>query len=143
MSIFDTNTPHPLETLYTECKDIAAYIIPGNMMHYDSNCGSIKHDIMVELKDRGLLTKRFLSVRDITDNDFNKIAYVTVAEGVYIRGIPTYVVRFYYVKNHACVCAENEDNNYNNYYIYTNPAIVGLFQFTVGISGIIDGSIQQ
>jgi len=131
MSIFDKNTQHPIETLYDQCKDIVQYIIPMNMMHYNGDCETMKHDIEQMLRERDLLAGKYTSFGE--KGDINKISNVFVEYGEYVRRIPTYKVKLFYVKKF-------EDN-----FLFGGPTIViteFLAQFTVGISGIINEPIR-
>jgi hypothetical protein len=80
---------------------------------------------MFELNCIGLLANRWWPERN--SSDINKISEVDVKTGAYIRGIPTYVVRFYFL-----------DEIINDLWGQQGKP---LAQFTVGINGIIDESV--
>ena len=130
MSIFDKDIHLPIEHIYDACKDIAGHVIPANMMHYNGQCETMQRDIMFELKNHGLLTSRF---KTVVGNPVGKINKVTVKYGEYIRGIPTYIVEFFYVKE--IIDVERLGGSAPLQYDYP------FAQFTVGINGIIDESV--
>lgn len=129
MSIFDPNIHLPIEELYEQCKEIVEWIIPMNMMHYNGSCETMRHDIERMLLERGLITNAFWIGR----GDVNKISKVVVEYGEYIRRIPTYKVKFYYVKEFTSDLWHNEPVIESTSY---------FTQFTVGINGIINEHIQ-
>ena len=130
MSIFDKDIHLPIEHLYDACKDIVGHVIPMNMMHYNGQCETMQRDIMFELKNVGLLTNRYWPARD--SSDINKINKVTVEFGEYVRRMPTYIVRFYFVEE--IICDHWYDGRVARYDI-------PFAQFTVGINGIINESV--
>ena len=124
MGLFDSNTQHPIETLYDQCKEIVNYIVPMNLMHYNGSCNDMERDIITMLKERNL----FIKTNSDFDNEISKISGVDVRPNGYINRIPTYIVSFYYVKYH-----------HSNLWINGKAVEFGAFftQFTVGINGII------
>ena len=131
MGLFDQNIHHPIEELYDQCKEVVEWIVPMNMMHYNGNCAQMEHDIITMLKERGLWAggRNGMAYKD----DINKINQVCISMGGYARRIPTYIVYFYYVKEiHNELWLEGKAVQYGAY----------LTQFTVGISGIINESVQ-
>ena len=130
MSIFDKDIHLPTEHLYDACKDIVRHVIPMNMMHYNGQCETMQRDIMFELKNGGLLTNRYWPREN--SSDINKISKVNVNFGEYIRGIPTYVVKFYFVEEIISdLWLSGRALHYDKPFA----------QFTVGINGIIDESV--
>jgi len=130
MSIFDKDIKLPIDYLYDACKDIVQHVIPMNMTHYNGQCDTMQRDIMFELKNVDLLTNRYWPREN--SSDINKISKVDVETGVYIRGIPTYVVRFYFVEE---IISDLWLGGHALH--YDKP----FAQFTVGINGIIDESV--
>ena len=133
MSIFDKNIHHPVETLYDQCKEIVEWIVPMNMMHYNGSCEQMEQDIITMLKERGLWVggRNGMAYKD----DINKINQVGVSMGGYTgRGIPTYIVYFYYVTEiRSSLWLGGSAIQYGAY----------LTKFTVGINGIINEPVQQ
>ena len=130
MSIFDKDIHLPTEHLYDACKDIVRHVIPMNMMHYNGQCETMQRDIMFELKNVGLLTNRYRPGEN--SSDINKISKVNVEFGEYIRRIPTYVVKFYFVEEII------SDLWFGGRALHYDKPFA---QFTVGINGIIDESV--
>lgn len=133
MSIFDKDIHLPIEHLYDACRDIVDHVIPMNMMHYNGQCETMQRDIMFELKNLDLLTNRFKPVAR-NSSDVGKINKVDVKYGEFIRGIPTYIVEFFYVEEIF------SDEWFGGSAIrYEAP----FARFTAGINGVIHESVQQ
>ena len=132
MGLFDQNIHHPIEELYDQCKEVVEWIVPMNMMHYNGGCDTMKHDIEQMLRERNLFAPKYIPFN--AERDVNKISEVGVSYGECIRGIPTYKVLFYYIKK------IDSDLWYGGSAIQYGAY---LTQFTVGISGIINESVQQ
>lgn len=122
MSVFDTNSLHPIEELYDQCKEIVEEIVPGHIMHYNANIDTLQRVVIVALKERGIWAYPTFNVHE----NINNISRVEVCKGGYQYRIPTFIVYFYYVKE--------IQNNVN--------AQAYLTHFTVGINGIINEHIQ-
>ena len=134
MSIFNENIHHPVEELYDQCKDVVGWIVPMNMMHYNGDCETMKHDIVRMLRERNLLVNNYNSALQTVDSvNINKVSKVIVEYGEYVRRIPTYKVRLFYVKEiHSDLWFGGRAIEYTAF----------LTQFNVGISGIINESVQ-
>jgi hypothetical protein len=121
MSIFDTDIRHPLEQLFNEVKEIVEYVIPDEMMHYNTDPGHIIYEISQMLDYKKLFYSHTIPYKD---QKYTICGVSAKIEG-HKRGIPFYKVTFY--------IPELTDDGFIN-----NKHFVDLY---VGISGIINDNI--
>ena len=126
MSIFDQNTIHPLEELYDKCKQVVNWVVPAELMHYNSEPHDISWEIRRELINSGLFDNEKLPIND----RIYRIGAVNVKRAKSVRSLPTYMVEFEYIKG-------VEDLGWCTRMDYEH-----LITFWVGISGVINENEQ-
>ncbi len=121
MSIFDTDIRHPLEQLFDEVKEIVEYVVPGEIIHYNTEPVHIIREISRMLDYKKLF---YSSTMPYEDQKYTIYSVSAKIEG-YKRGIPFYKVTFY--------LPELTDHEFVN-----KKHFIDLY---VGISGIISDNI--